>query len=80
MFIDDLFLYFMTLVNSYKSFSDCDRLQYKRDILEITECVFTLSPGSWQREELRSDHDVPIVTAGTRNFTSQNLFHVEHTV
>lgn len=45
-----------------------DRLQNKCDIFKITDSILTLSPGSSQREELRSDHDVPIVTAGTCNF------------
>ena len=34
------------------------------DMFGITDFVFILLSDSGQREELRSDHDIPIVTAG----------------
>lgn len=52
----------------------CAVLHYKPDMF-----VLIWSPGSWQREELRSDYDVPVVTAGNIQhikalMRGQNLF------
>lgn len=43
-------------------------MTYMTDMFEsqivTTDFVSILLSDSWQREELRSDHDIPIVTAG----------------